>query len=333
LLYNEKGNPQGRIAAFVNTRYQNKGDTVRVGGIGFFDCVNQQEAANQLFDTARQWLQQRGMEAMDGPINFGERDKWWGLLVAGFQPPLYTMNYNPPYYQELFENYGFRNFYNQICWSLPVAGESTQLQPKFYAAHKTFAANPDFRAEHLKKAQLDKFAAAFCTVYNRAWAQHEGNKEMSQEQALRLFSAMKPVMDEKLFWFVFLKAEPVAMWINIPNINQIVRHLNGKFDWWAKGKFFVLKQLGVCTQFVGLAYGIVPEFQGTGVDYFMIVEAEKVIKSSTKYKSVELQWQGDFNPKMLNISRHLGAEQSRQLTTYRYLFDPQMPFHRHPVIG
>ncbi|MDQ3537104.1 MAG: hypothetical protein M3421_15915, partial [Bacteroidota bacterium] len=224
LLYNEKGNPEGRIAAFVNTRYKNKGDTVRVGGIGFFDCVNQQEAANQLFDTARQWLQQRGMEAMDGPINFGERDKWWGLLVAGFQPPLYNMNYNPPYYQELFENYGFRNFYNQICWSLPVAGESTQLQPKFYEVHKTFVANPDFRAEHLKKKQFDKFAAAFCTVYNRAWAQHEGNKEMSKEQALRLFLAMKPVMDEKLIWFVFHKEEPVAMWINIPNINQIVSH-------------------------------------------------------------------------------------------------------------
>jgi hypothetical protein len=156
---------------------------------------------------------------------------------------------------------------------------------------------------------------------------------MSKEQALRLLLAMKPVMDEKLVWFVFHKEEPVAMWINIPNINQIVRHLNGKFDWWAKAKFFLLKQLGVCTQFVGLAYGIVPEFQKTGVDYFMIVEAEKVIKSSTRYKSVELLWQGDFNPKMLSISRHLGAEQSRQLVTYRYLFDPQKPFHRHPVIG
>jgi hypothetical protein len=333
LLYNEEGNPVGRIAAFVNPRYKNKGDTVRVGGIGFFDCVDEQEAANQLFDTARQWLEQRGMEAMDGPINFGERDKWWGLLVAGFQPPLYTMNYNPPYYQQLFEQYGFQNFYNQICWSLRVADQSTQLEARFYETHKTFAADPDFRAEHLKKAQLENFAADFCTVYNQAWAKHEGNKEMSQEQALRLFSAMKPIMDEKLIWFVYHKAQPVALWVNIPDLNQIVRHLSGKFNWWAKCKFFVLQQLGVCTQFVGLVYGIVPEFQGTGVDYFMIVEAEKVIKASTRYKRVELQWQGDFNPKMLSISRHLGAEQSRLLITYRYLFDPQMPFHRHPVIG
>ncbi|AHM61199.1 hypothetical protein D770_14725 [Flammeovirgaceae bacterium 311] len=332
LLYDEGGEAIGRVAAFVNKRYRNKGDGMQVGGIGFFDCIDQQEAANQLFDTAAQWLQQRGMEAMDGPINFGERDRWWGLLVSGFQPPLYTMNYNPPYYQRLFEDYGFRNFYNQVCWSLPVASQSVQLQEKFYHAHKSFASNPDFRAEHVKKSQLKKFSEDFCTVYNKAWSKHEGNKNMSPAQAYKLFSSMKPIMDEKLVWFAYHREEPVAMWLNIPDINGIVKHLDGKFNLLARLKFLIMKQAGFCTKFVGLAYGIVPEFQGTGVDYFMIVEAEKVIKSSTKYKHVELQWQGDFNPKMLNISRNLGAEQSRLLVTYRYLFDPARAFHRHPVL-
>jgi hypothetical protein len=85
----------GRIAAFVNKRYKNKGDDVPVGGMGFFDCINNQEAADMLLDVARHWLGQRGMEAMDGPINFGERDKWWGLLVEGFHEPLWSMNFNP----------------------------------------------------------------------------------------------------------------------------------------------------------------------------------------------------------------------------------------------
>jgi hypothetical protein len=83
LLLNETDQPIGRIAAFVNQRYKNKGDDILVGGIGFFDCIDSQPAANLLFDTARAWLAQRGMQAMDGPINFGERDKWWGLLVSG----------------------------------------------------------------------------------------------------------------------------------------------------------------------------------------------------------------------------------------------------------
>jgi hypothetical protein len=83
---------------------------------------------------------------------------------------------------------------------------------------------------------------------------------------------------------------------------------------------------------VGLVFGVVPEFQGTGLDYYMIVEAEKVIKSTTSYKKLELYWQGDFNPKMLNISKNLRGKHFRTLVTYRYLFDRQKDFDRHPVL-
>ncbi|MDO9554369.1 hypothetical protein [Rhodonellum sp.] len=327
-----EGNCLGRIAAFVNKRYKNKGDELPIGGIGFFDCIDKQEVADVLFDTAKKWLGERGMQAMDGPINLGDRDKWWGLLVEGFHPPIYSMNFNPPYYQKLFENYGFQNFYNQICWSLSVAEESNQLEAKFYESHQKFAGNPDFQARHVNKNQLDKFAEDFCTVYNKAWANHSGNKEMAIAQARKLIQSLKPVLDEKLVWFVYHKNEPVVMWINLPDINQIVKHLKGQFGIWAKFKFFLIKTFGTNTNFVGIVYGVVPEFQGSGLDYFMIVEAEKVIKSRTGYKKLELYWQGDFNPKMLNISKNLGGKPFRKLVTYRYLFDRDKPFKRHPVI-
>ena len=95
ILKDEDGKLIGRIAAFANKKYKNKGDDVPVGGIGFFDCINDQNAADMLFDVAKHWLIQRGMQAMDGPVNFGERDRWWGLLVEGFAPPVYCLNYNP----------------------------------------------------------------------------------------------------------------------------------------------------------------------------------------------------------------------------------------------
>ena len=75
--------------------------------------MNNQDAADMLFNVAKHWLMQRGMAAMDGPINFGERDTWWGLVTEGFHEPLYRMNFNAPYYQALFENYGFREFFEQ----------------------------------------------------------------------------------------------------------------------------------------------------------------------------------------------------------------------------
>ncbi len=72
--------PVGRIAAFIDYEIARNNEQP-TGGVGFFECINSPEAATQLFDTAKEWLQQRGMEALDGPINFGDRDRWWGLLV------------------------------------------------------------------------------------------------------------------------------------------------------------------------------------------------------------------------------------------------------------
>jgi hypothetical protein len=332
VLKDKNNNLIGRIAAFVNKKYKNKGDKFPVGCVGFFDCIDNQDAAKTLFDKARDWLSENGMEAMDGPINFGDRDKWWGLLVEGFHQPIYNMNYNPPYYKNLFENYGFEIFYNQICWHLDVASESKQLDPKFYGSHEIYSKNPDFKVKHIKKTKLPKFADDFSAVYNKAWATHEGNKEIAPAHALKLLKSIKPVMDEKLIWFTYFMEKPIAMWINLPDINQIIKHLNGKFGLWEKLKFFFLKTFGKNTNFVGLVFGIVPEFQGKGIDYFMIVEAEKEIKRSTSYKKLELFWQGDFNPKILNISKNLGAKQSRKLITYRYIFDRTIKFERHPIL-
>lgn len=333
VMYDMHGHPIGRIAAFINKKYKNKGDEFRVGGIGFFDCPDDQGLANMLFDKARDWLTYRGVEAMDGPINFGERNYWWGLLVEGFHAPPYGMNYNPLYYKRLFENYGFKIFYNQICWSMDVADAETQLQEKFYHAHDKYAGDKDFVARRIQKHEDEKFARDFCRVYNQAWAKHEGMKELSEKHALGIFKAMRPVFDEDLLWFTYFKNEPIAMWLNIPDINQALRNLNGKFDLWHKLIFMKNKMTGAINRFVGMSYGIVPEFQGSGVDYYMIVEAEKVFKSHRRYKEVELQWQGDFNPKMLNISRNLDAKESRRLVTYRFIFNQKAPFHRHPTIA
>src|SRR5574338_51924 len=148
LLKDDGGKLIGRIAAFVNKKYRNKGDEQKTGGVGFFECINNQEAADMLFDVSKHWLMERGMEAMDGPINFGERDRWWGLVVDGFKPPIYLMNYNPPYYQKLFEDYGFKDFYNQICWHLPV---DTRLNERFMEQAEKYNALPDFTISYINK--------------------------------------------------------------------------------------------------------------------------------------------------------------------------------------
>jgi hypothetical protein len=329
VLYKDNGEIAGRIAAFTNKKYKNKGDEVAVGGIGFFDCINNQVAADMLFDVARHWLIQQGMEAMDGPINFGERDRWWGLVVEGFQSPLYCMNYNPPYYQQLFETYGFRLFYNQVCFGMDPKQE---LSEKLKERHAFYAGDPSFSVRHISKKNLEKYAVDFATVYNAAWAGHGGLKELKKEQVVQMFKKMKPVMDERIIWFTYKDEKPIALFVNLPDLNQWFRHLHGKFDLLHKLKFLWVKKTKPCTKFNGLVFGIVPEYQGKGIDAFMIMEADKdVLKTS--YVEYEMQWIGEFNPKMINVAKGLGdVYQSRRLTTYRYLFDRNREFKPHPVL-
>lgn len=330
LLKDEDGNLTGRIAAFVHKKYRNKGDEQKTGGIGFFESINNQEAADMLFDVAKHWLMERGMEAMDGPINFGERDTWWGLVIEGFKPPIYRMNYNPPYYKELFETYGFKVFFNQVCWYLAV---DTQLSEKFAEQSKKYNALPEFSVNHIKKNNIEKFASDFCIVYNKAWASHEGNKQMSKEVALKMFQSMKAAIDERLVWFVYHNNEPIAFWVNLPELNQIFKYFHGRFGLLEKLRFLWLKYKGINDKFTGIVFGVIPEFQGQGIDYYMINEGTKIIQSKTKYRETELQWQGDFNPKMINMSKNIGGYQSRLLATYRFLFDRTKEFKRHPILN
>lgn len=331
ILKNEEGKLIGRIAAFVNKKYRTKGDDAPVGGIGFFDCSNDQNAADMLFDVAKHWLLQRGMQAMDGPINFGERDRWWGLLVEGFQPPVYCLNYNPLYYKELFENYGFKTFFNQICFGYDP---KRKVSNKIIERHARVAADPAFHAAYIRKNQLKKFAHDFATVYNKAWAGHGGMKELKEEQVYILFKTMKPVMDEKIIWFVYHHEDPVAIYTNLPDLNQWFKYLNGKFDLWHKLKFLWIKKTKPNKKFTGIVFGIIPEFQGKGVDAYMINEAAFVIQPDTHYTEYEMQWIGDFNPKMINVAESFGDTfRTRKLTTYRYLFDRTKEFKPHPILS
>lgn len=327
LLTDDKGADIGRIAAFVNKQYKEEQPT---GGIGFFECINDYNAAAFMLDHCREWLRSRGMEAMDGPINFGERDRWWGLLVDGFYEPLYCMNYNPPYYKDLFEQYGFQPYFHQICYAAAV---QTQLSGRFFQRHDELSKDPGYSARHIRKGELDKYAKDFTYVYNKAWAKHGGGKELEERTVQKMFQSMKPAMDESIIWYAYYNEQPIAIWINLPDLNQFFKKMNGRFGLLQKLYFLWLKRFGKCDRFVGLVFGIIPEFQGKGVDAYLVVEAAKRIQSDARYRKFEMQWIGDFNPKMINVAESICPDKSRILTTYRYLFDRNKPFTRHRMLN
>ena len=327
LLLDDHGRAIGRIAAFVNQKTVNKDNDQPTGGIGFFECIDDKEAAFMLFDAARAWLQEKGMEAMDGPINFGERDKWWGLLVDGFDlEPNYNCNYNPPYYRQFFEDYGFRIYFKQFTFGRKVRDP---FHPRLYEKAKNAMKKPGYHFEHFRLRKIDKYTEDFRLIYNKAWARHSGGSEMSSLQAKTLMKQMKPIIDEKIIWFGYYNDEPIAFYINLPEVNQIFKYVNGKLDLVGKLKFLYHKWAKTCNKMIGLVFGVVPEHQGKGIEGALVIAtAEMVQEKYPRYENLEMNWIGDFNPKMIRVAEQVGGDIVKTHHTYRKLFDETREFKR-----
>jgi hypothetical protein len=295
--------------------------------------VEDQEAAGLLFDTAKAWLSEKGMEAMDGPINFGDRNAWWGLLVDGFEiEPNYQCNYQPPYYQELFENYGFKLYFKQFTFGRSIWEPLSEVN--FEKAQSVFD-NPRYSFRHMNLKRSDEFAGYFREVYNAAWANHSGVSQMTIAQAKNIMKQLKPIMDEKVVWFGFYDENPIAFFVNIPEMNQIFKRLDGKLNLLGKLKFvWYHKILKVNRKLLGLVFGIAPEHHGKGVDAAIVVAFRKMVQEDYKqYDLLEMNWIGDFNPKMINVAKRVGGSVIKTHHTYRYLFDRSKPFERMPIKG
>ncbi|MGC6470747.1 MAG: hypothetical protein ACON4E_05715 [Flavobacteriales bacterium] len=330
LLKSDDGKYIGRIAAFIN-RKKAFSENQPTGGVGFFECIDDEKASQLLFDTAKTWLKKREMEAMDGPINFGERDRFWGLLVEGFDnPPIYANPYQPPYYQRLFENYGFKTYFEQYMFYMNV---SDDISPKIQEKSSRILKNKGYTFRHMEKKKMFEYAEDFRTIYNSAWKKHDNFKGMPSSQARAIIRKLKPVMDEELIWFAYYNGEPIAFFIALPELNQIFKHINGSLNTWGKLKFLYYKWKRTCNMAFGIAFGVAPDFQRKGVEAALIMAIKRQFDKRKKdYKKLIITWIGDFNPKMLKVIDNLDAKKYMTLKTYRYLFDASVKFERCKTI-
>ncbi|MBI9033136.1 MAG: hypothetical protein JEZ03_01565 [Bacteroidales bacterium] len=329
IMTNEEGKTIGRVAAFIDQKIVNKGNDQPTGGMGFFECIEDQDAAFKLFDTAKAWLKDKGMEAMDGPINFGDRHENWGLLALGDFEPNYQMPYTYPYYIRLFEDYGFQVYFKQLTYARRVSREGvTQI---LLDKAERIARNPHFHFENVSKKNLSKYAEDFRTVYNLAWTKFDGVAPMSSAQSKSIMKKMKPIMDERLMVFVYYDEEPAGFTIMIPELNQIFKHVNGKMNWLGKLKFLYYRRK--VNKALGVVFGVTPKHQGKGLEGAMIMNfAEIAWQKTFNYQDVELNWIGDFNPNMKHVVESVEFKIKKVHHTYRYLFDRTKEFKRMPML-
>ena len=267
---------------------------------------------------------------MDGPINFGERDKWWGLLIDGFHEEAnYCMPYTLPYYQQLFENYGFKEYFKQYTYHRLVA---TPLDQIYIEKAERIAKDPLYHIEHISKKNLEKYAEDFVVIYNAAWSRHAGVKGMNKAQAMSIMNQLKPILDEEIILYAYYDNKPIGFFLMIPELNQIFKYCHGKFGPLQKLIFLYHQWRKTCKKIFGVAFGIVPEFQGKGLEGALVQASARYTQPKARYKTFEMNWIGDFNPKMMHVAESVGGSIIKTHATYKLIFDPSIPFERAKMI-
>lgn len=306
--------PRGRIAAFYQHHPGRK-----EAGIGFFECMDDGLHAASLFQTAANWLREKGFEELDGPVNFGHRDSYWGLLVDGFQVPSFQDNYHPPYYKKLFEDYGFEAAYEQVTARITRADfNATRLEP----IAKRIMANPVYRFGPFLMDETKRMAHDFVEIYNQAWVHLEHFVPVNAEKMEKIIREMKPLVIPDLISFAYVEEKPAGFFISIRDINPLIRSFKGRFGWMQKLLLLWRLKTQKPKKLRSIVFGVIPVHHNKGLETGMIWKFYEAIQRHPSIEEVELSWVGDFNPRMLALLEGIGAKPWKKHITYRLKIKP-----------
>lgn len=325
ILKDDSGRLIGRVAAFINHDKAGK-SAVPSGGMGFFECIDDPGAAKILFDSSRDWLQKRGAVAMDASINFGENFSYWGVLVEGFTKQGYGMPYNKSYYQKLFEDYGFKDYFQQFSYHLDIMKPWPERMVKFA---EFLSSRPGYTFSHFEKKNPGKYIRDLVEVINLTWSDYlEDFTPFTDKDLEEIFESAKPILVEEFIWFAYKDGKPVGVVVAFPDVNQVLAHFNGRLNLWKGLKFMWLKSGRTITRNRVLLAGVIPEFQNSGVIAALFLQFALATKNKSWYREIELSWVGDYNPRMRKVYEQIGAVPMKKHITYRYMIDPSVPFER-----
>jgi GNAT superfamily N-acetyltransferase len=204
----------GRIAA-IHNRAHNEFHEDKVGFFGFFECIDDQGVADQLFETAADWLRQRGLDTIRGPASFSTNDEC-GLLVDGFETPPTILNpHNPRYYIRLIEGAGFTRAKDLLQWQ--------SISPELPERLNRAAAKVQDRLKiKLRSIDMKRFKEEIDLIkplYNGAWERNWGFIPMTDAEIDHLVDQLKPIVVPELVVFAERQGKPIGFAAAIPDMN------------------------------------------------------------------------------------------------------------------
>ena len=311
------GQIAGRIAALTNENH-NKFHEDNNGFFGFFESIDDVEVSKKLFETAEEWIKEKGKDGVLGPMNPSSNDEL-GVLVDGFDtPPYVLMCHNPKYYDKLIEDCGYKKAKDLWAWYIDSDTANKNISEKMYRVAEMSTEKYGLSIRTINFKNMDEEVRRLREVYNNAWSKNWGFVPMTDDEFNHLAADMKQVADEDFVFIVEKDGTPVGFSLTLPNINEVlIKIKNGKL--FPSGIFKLLFGMKRIQTVRVITLGIIKEYQFAGFSSIMIL---KTIKTALEkgLKGGEMSWILEDNHAMNSPIESLGAKKHKTYRIYQKQF-------------
>lgn len=309
------------VARFAVMNHPEKDKVLKpvMGGFGFIELINDQDVMDGIISFAKDWHQKHGYTAFRGPVNFGENDNFWGLLIENFdEEPIYGMHYHPPYYRELLEKTGAVKLDDH--WSYrrdfdkPLPERLVKITDRIEER-----LNVEIRPVNFKHPEED--AEAIRNIYNRAWSEQDivdreqDFTELKEETVRDMVQQLKRVVIRDSVLIASVDGVPASFIVSVPDLNQVSKETGGKLRWWQIPKLFFLKRRA--KRLRNLVFGTLPEYRKKGLEALVFVRGiEMTKKAAPSLEYLEGAWISEKNWLMQRSLEALGCHHHKTHRTY-----------------
>ncbi len=302
--------PAGRIAAIIDHRY-NRYHGTKVGFFGFFESIEKEETSQLLFKVAEDWLREQGMSKVMGPANPGMMDEI-GILVEGFDKyPSILMPYNKPYYDKLITEAGYKKEMDLLTYH--VTQDSVDRDRATRAVEIVKKRLPGISIRKIKLKKIREEVKIIREIFNSAWKNNWGFIPLSTEEFDSLAADLKTIVDDNFAHIAEIDGKPVGFSVALPDYNQIFKTMNGRLL--PFGIFKILWNKSKINKIRTALMGVLPEYQGRGIDVLLHREA---IENGLKHNvySSEVGWILENNIQMVRVAEKIGGTLDKRYRMY-----------------
>jgi hypothetical protein len=301
----------GRMAGIIDRRY-NELHGEQMGIWGFFECADDPAAAAGLFSAVEAWARRKGMAFIRGPLNPSTNYEV-GVLVEGFDyPPAVMMPYNPPYYSGLVESCGFGKEKDLLAF---LIDGDYQLPEWMESLARRIARKKGIRIRTFHPKDADAEFSRIQEIYNDSWSANWGFVPLSDEEMRDIQKRVMTFADPDLAFFIYYEDEPAAVCVIFPDINPLLKRLNGRI-----GLLGVLKALFYRREITGLRcliFGIKDKYRQLGIPMLAFHHIFEVTRQKSKYHSLELGWTLEDNEAANGLALEAGARPYKKYRIFR----------------